>query len=146
MTVDQALADIATLIATVTADLEASNPRVIVWGVGYGGTLAVMARKKYPHLVHAVWASSGLFGATVFDNNYYDNLSSILRYMDSIECAERVNNAFDVLEYLIDNNESAYIQERLRLCTPLDGDDDQEVAVLIYRFVDLISQYILRFQ
>lgn len=67
LTADQALADLATLIATVIRDLEAINPRVVVWGVGYGGTIAVMARKKYPHLVDGVWASSGIFGARVVD-------------------------------------------------------------------------------
>lgn len=31
---------------------DASN--VILWGRGYGGALAVFARKKYPHLIDAV--------------------------------------------------------------------------------------------
>lgn len=67
MTVDQALADLATLIHTVIIDLEAHNPKVVTWGIGYGGTLSVNARKKYPHLVDGAWASSGFFGPTVLD-------------------------------------------------------------------------------
>lgn len=74
LTVDQALADLATLIGTVTRDLDAINPRVVVFGIGYGGTMAVMARKKYPHLVHGVWASSGLFGARVVDTGKFNIL------------------------------------------------------------------------
>lgn len=57
-------------------------------------------------------------------------------------CAERLHNAFDVLQYLIENAEVAYLQERLRLCAPLETTNEQEVAVLLFRFIDLISQYI----
>lgn len=83
LTADQALADIATLIGTVIADLEAVNPHVIVWGVGYGATLAVMARKKFPHLVHGVWASSGIFGARVVDTGKFKrvNVKAIISYL-----------------------------------------------------------------
>lgn len=166
LTVDQGMADYATLIGTVIRDLEANNPRVIVWGIGIGGTIALMARKKYPHLVHGAWASSGLFGARVIDTStfivtswcdvhkliyfkilsliigYYDNLSNIIRYSGSVQCAERLHTAFDVLENLIENAEVEYLTERLRLCAPIDTTNEQEVAVLLYRFIDLIAQYI----
>lgn len=68
MTVEQALADIAALVITVRRDLNAQGP-VILWGTGYGGTLASFARKKYPHLIHAVFASSALFRASSIDNS-----------------------------------------------------------------------------
>lgn len=75
-------------------------------------------------------------------SGYYENLSTVIRYHDSVECAERVRNAFDVLQYLIEDAQTAYIQERLRLCAPMDTTNVQESAVLMYRFIDLISQYI----
>lgn len=47
------MADIATLINVLRRDNPYTN-RVILWGSGYGGTLAVMARQKYPHLIDGV--------------------------------------------------------------------------------------------
>lgn len=73
LTVDQALADLAVMISALRRDLNNSEGPVIVWGTGYGGTLATFARKRFPHLVHAVFASSALFRAEAIDtsNNYY---------------------------------------------------------------------------
>lgn len=68
LTVEQALNDIAILIATVQRDLGSSG-RVILWGTGYGATLATFARKKFPHLVHAAFASSPYFRAESIDNS-----------------------------------------------------------------------------
>lgn len=73
---------------------------------------------------------------------YYDNLSYNLAHHGSDECHLRVKNAFDVLEYLIENAQSDYLQERLRLCQPLEVDNDQEVSFLIERLIDYISAYI----
>lgn len=58
---EQSLADIAYLIKQVKDHLDANDARVIVWGSGYGGTLAALAREKYPHLVDGAWSSSGIF-------------------------------------------------------------------------------------
>lgn len=66
---DQAIADIAVLVNTLRDHLAADFPRVIVWGTGYGATLATFARKKYPHLIDGAFASSGLFRAEVSDES-----------------------------------------------------------------------------
>lgn len=68
MTVDQALGDLAILIDQVRNDLRA-NGQVILWGNGYGASLAVNARKKFPHLVNGVWASSAYFRAEAIDSS-----------------------------------------------------------------------------
>lgn len=68
LTVEQALNDLAALISTVRRDL-GTNHRVILWGTGYGATLATFARTKFPHLVHAVFASSPMFRAAAIDNS-----------------------------------------------------------------------------
>lgn len=59
--VENTLGDIAYLITGVRENLNALNARVIVWGSGTGGKLAVWARQKYPHLINGAWSSSGLF-------------------------------------------------------------------------------------
>lgn len=66
LTVDQALGDLSVLISTIRADLGTTG-RVILWGTGYGASLATHARKKFPHLVDGVWASSGYFRAEAID-------------------------------------------------------------------------------
>jgi len=144
LSVDQAVADIATLVTTLHEHLGTHNNRVIVWGTGYGATLATFARKKYPHLVHAVFASSGTFRAEVFDTSYHDNLSANLREHGSTNCHQRVQNAFDVLQYLIEHGEEEYVRERLRLCHDVNTNDPQEVGFLFESFIDLISNYIRR--
>lgn len=75
-------------------------------------------------------------------SGYFDNLSYNLQRHGGDECHLRVKNAFDVLEYLIENAEAEYLQERLRLCKPLEVDNDQEVGFLIERLIDYISAYI----
>ena len=62
------VADIPHLIYELRDQLgETNNNRVILWGVGNGATLAVIARKKFPHLVDGVWASGALFRDVVAD-------------------------------------------------------------------------------
>lgn len=52
LTAQQAIADLAQFISFVKANYYgAQDSRVILWGRGYGGTLAVWARQKYPNLV-----------------------------------------------------------------------------------------------
>lgn len=58
---EQTLSDIAYLIREVKENLDAPNAKVIVWGTAYGGTLAALAREKYPHLIDGAWSSSGIF-------------------------------------------------------------------------------------
>lgn len=52
---EQSLADIATFIRYIRTDPNVDyNSKVILWGSGYGGTIATWARKKYPHLIDGV--------------------------------------------------------------------------------------------
>lgn len=67
MTVEQSLADIATFIRFIrTSPGVEYYSKVILWGSGYGGTLATWVRKKYPHLVDGVWSSSGVFDIDLY--------------------------------------------------------------------------------
>lgn len=143
LTVDQAVNDIATFVTTLYDHLgKTERVNVILWGSGYGAALATFARKKFPHLITGVFASSGTFRAEVFDTSYHDALSGNLLQHGSSDCHHRVRNAFDVLLYLIENNQEEYIRDRLQLCNVIDADDPQEVGLLFELFIDLISNYI----
>lgn len=64
-TVDHLLADIALLVTQVRHNFDATESKVILFGSRLGGTLAILARKKFPHLVDGAWSSGGIFRATV---------------------------------------------------------------------------------
>jgi pimeloyl-ACP methyl ester carboxylesterase len=147
LSVDQAVADIAVFVETMLDHLgkiDATN--VILWGTGYGAAISVFARARYPHLIDAVFSSSGTFRAEVFDTSYHDNLSANIQYHGSYECHARVKNAFEVLKYLFENNQGDYIRERLRLCNDVNPQSPQEVGLLFELFIDLISHYIRQHQ
>lgn len=78
----------------------------------------------------------------LFSQGYFNQLSYNLMHHGGDECFNRVKNAFDVLEYLIENAQADYLQERLQLCKPLEVDNEQEVGFLFERLVDYISAYI----
>lgn len=69
LTIEQSLADIALFINEIKSKLNVTenNVTVFAWGSGYGGTLAALARQTYPHLVHGVWSSNGIFQPIVFN-------------------------------------------------------------------------------
>lgn len=55
LTVEQSLADIATFIRFIRLDPSVGYfTKLILWGSGYGGSMAVWARKKYPGLIDGV--------------------------------------------------------------------------------------------
>lgn len=67
LTIEQALADIVTFIAAARQHLQVTPfSKVFVFGTGFGGTLAVLARQQFPFLVHAAWSTGGIFEPTVF--------------------------------------------------------------------------------
>lgn len=68
----------------------------------------------------------------------------ILRRHGGTECAERIDAAFFVLQLLLEIGETEYLTESLNLCTPLRADNEQEVAAVVYRLVNTISDYIRR--
>ncbi|WCJ34246.1 Serine carboxypeptidase S28 family protein [Euphorbia peplus] len=58
LTSTQALADYATLITDLKANLSATDSPVVVFGGSYGGMLAAWFRLKYPHVTIGALASS----------------------------------------------------------------------------------------
>lgn len=64
-TVDQILGDVAHLINAVRSNFDAPDAKVVIFGSRFGGTIAALARKKFPHLIDGVWSSGGVFRAAV---------------------------------------------------------------------------------
>lgn len=47
-----------------------------------------------------------------------------------------------MFESLLEVAEGEYLQQRLGLCDPLDTENENEVALLVFRFIDTIARYI----
>lgn len=63
LTIDHVLGDIAHLVTKVLQDYDTPDARVVIFGSRLAGTISALARKKFPHLIHGVWTSGGLFRA-----------------------------------------------------------------------------------
>lgn len=142
LTIEQTLSDIATFITEIRRAYGGNGNRIILWGTGYGGSVAAFARKRYPHLVDAVWSTSGIFEVEPFTLSQLDLLNYVLQAGGDEVCRARVQNAFEVLDYLIENHNGEYIQERLNLCNPLDTNSPSDIAALYEAHFSAIVQYI----
>lgn len=72
LTIEQTLGDIAEFITFIRNEHFGYNGgNVVLWGSGFGASLAGWARVRYPHLVDSVWASSGLFNLQLESTSKY---------------------------------------------------------------------------
>lgn len=133
LTVHQAVADVGEFIAFVKANYRgASESRVILWGRGYGGALAVWARHKFHHLVDGVWASSAFINAVSETQQFMRNTAYTLRSIGGPACEQVIIDAFQMMEDAVRNRDTSYIEERFRLCSPIDLDIEEDVSRLFY--------------
>lgn len=141
MTVEQSLSDIATFINAIRTAHNGRYARVILWGSGYGATLATWARKRYPHLVDAVWSSSGIFEIEAFTFSQYDLLQYVIYDNGGEECRDLVLSVFRIFEYLIEQGNGEYIQSRLNLCTPVDVTSSGDIGAVYQSHIQAIIDY-----
>lgn len=161
LTPDQNLHDLAQFIAHLRDEYQSPNPKVIVWGSGYGGTTATWAIKKFPHLIEAAWSSSGIFDVQLATLGMpyklrtlvrhqlffiligvYDNLAYSIHRDGGYSCRNRIAEAFQELEALIEANESESIQNQLNLCNPVQTDDMSDVGALFVAYIRYILDFI----
>lgn len=64
----------------------------------------------------------------------------------SATCRYRVQYAFEEVENMIANNQTTELQNSLNLCDPVDTTSVYEVAMLLERLIEMITQYIDMFQ
>jgi thymus-specific serine protease len=132
LTIQQTLADLAQFINFIRGNYYgAQSSRVILWGRGYGGSLAVWARQKYPHLVDGVWASSAPINAVLEYPELMRNTFATISSIGGNECGEVLNEAFQFIENAIRLRNTSYVEQRLNLCDPIDN-VDEELSRLFY--------------
>jgi thymus-specific serine protease len=133
LTIHQAIADLAQFINFIRNNYYgASTSRVILWGRGYGGALAVWARQKYPNVVDGVWASSAPINAVLEFNQFMPNAFHTIEQIGGPECGEVMNGAFRIIEDAVRRRNTTFVEQRLRLCSPIDLDIEEDIARLYY--------------
>ncbi|KAG5671034.1 hypothetical protein PVAND_001252 [Polypedilum vanderplanki] len=133
LNIHQTLADVARFIAHLKENRPgAENSRVILWGRGYGGSLAIWARQKYPHLIDGAWGSSAVLDATVEYPQALANAYTTVNNIGGPECAAVIRGAFEMIDEAFMEGNTSYVQERLRLCYDLDSGNVYDLARLDY--------------
>lgn len=131
LTPEQTLEDLATFVEHLHSHSHFSDAApVIVWGSGYGASTATWARKKFPHLIDAVWSSSGVFDVPVATLSVLDTLSYTIHRAVGYECRTRLSEALWHLNSLVQAGDAKQIAEALSLCSVGDLDDEQEISRL----------------
>lgn len=146
LTVEQTLSDIALFIVAIKSAHRGGRNNVVLWGSGYGGTLAAWARKRYPHLIDGVWSSSGSFNLEAFTFTQMDLLEYTILTQGSELCRDQIRAAFFILNELIVSGQGDYIQERLGLCSPVDTESDGDIGILFESHIQALLYYINRRQ
>ncbi|KAL6595556.1 hypothetical protein ACP70R_047896 [Stipagrostis hirtigluma subsp. patula] len=100
LTTTQAIADYATLVLSLKANLSAAAAPVLVFGGSYGGMLAAWMRLKYPHVVMGAVASSapilGFYGL-VDPYAFYDVVANDFK-SESQNCYEVLRKSWDEVD------------------------------------------------
>lgn len=57
------------------------------------------------------------------------------------ECRDRVHEAFQIMDQLVNNDESELLQSRLNLCHPVDTNSLNDVSQLFDLYLTFITKY-----
>jgi len=130
LSIEQALADYANLVASLKANLSAQSSPVIAFGGSYGGMLAAWQRMRYPHLFAGAIASSApiLQIPGVMDPRAYNHIITDDFLASSPAAPAVVAGAF---AYMLGATATdwATITSSLKLCGTINNIDDLYNAV-----------------
>lgn len=120
LTIDQTLADIAHFVVhlrATTPGVNATTP-IVVSGRGYGGSLAVWFRHRYPHLSAGVWGHAANVLALQSNEPFAHNIASSMRYFAGDECYAVIEEGLRGIEARAVANDLAWLTKNMDLCGP----------------------------
>lgn len=124
----------------ITADKKLNaTGGVIVVGGSYSATMAAWFRQKYPHLVKGAWASSAPLQAKVNYFEYTETVAKAIRSIGGEECYENIENIFEALEDLIENDDFETLQLLFKLCDNFNSSNIYDVYNLISSVKNVFS-------
>ncbi|KAG0528800.1 hypothetical protein BDA96_05G043900 [Sorghum bicolor] len=119
LTVTQALADYASFVLSLKANLSVPAAPVVVFGGSYGGMLAAWMRLKYPHVVMGAVASSApilSFYGIVDPYAFYDRINDDYK-SESKNCYDVLRKSWDVLDDALATKEGqAQLRRTFNMC------------------------------
>ncbi|CRL08701.1 CLUMA_CG021225, isoform A [Clunio marinus] len=114
---EQAIADIAHLVTWIKeSNSSLTDSKVIAYGQLYGGSVAVWARSKYPHLIDGVWASSARLNAVFDFTQMLEAIANTLVQVGGLQCYRQIERAYEQLEGFLQNQEYELIENSLNVC------------------------------
>ncbi|CRL05479.1 CLUMA_CG018243, isoform A [Clunio marinus] len=114
---EQAIGDIAHLVTWIKeSDPSLADSKVIAYGQLDGGSNAVWARSKYPHLIDGVWASSARLHAVFDFTQMHEAIANTLVQVGGLRCYQQIERAYEQIEQLLQNQEYELIENSLNLC------------------------------
>lgn len=126
LTVHQAVADIGRFANFMRQRY--NDAPLILFGRDYGGNLAVWARQKYPNVIDGAFASSAPLNAILEHREYFPNVYQTIVQIGGPECGQVIADAFRMIEEAFDAGNTSLIEQRLRLCNPIDISNSYDIA------------------
>ncbi|GJN28270.1 hypothetical protein PR202_gb16375 [Eleusine coracana subsp. coracana] len=119
LTTTQAIADLATLVLSLKANLSAPAAPVLAFGGSYGGMLAAWMRLKYPHIVMGAVASSApilSFYGLADPYAFYDAVTKDFK-SESENCYDVLRRSWDELDKALATDAGrAELNRKFKMC------------------------------
>jgi len=128
LTVEQALADFATLLSHLKQEWNVSSVPTITFGGSYGGMLSTWFRFKYPNIVDGALAASApiLMPGRQVDRNFFFPQVTKDFHDASPGCDTAVRNSFTRIQQLADQGPTglASLSKTFGLCSAMESSHD----------------------
>lgn len=92
------------------------------------------------------WSSSGHLEPQVASYGPYDYLEYTFNIQDGGHCIQLIQNAYDIIAYLVIAGEGEYLSQRLNLCHPVQTTSQADIASLYELTVRAVLTYINAYQ
>ena len=118
--------------------------KVVIVGQLYGASIAAWFRKRYPHLVVGVWASSPRIKANANVYDYLIATAEDITRLGSESCQQRIERAFLEIQDIVEdeNDDGSELNEIFNLCQPIDTDDPWDVAAFAHTMAVTFGLYV----
>ncbi|CAH0387265.1 unnamed protein product [Bemisia tabaci] len=141
---EQALADIANFITQMNTKHGFQNPKWIVFGWNYAGSLAAWMRYRYPHLVYAAVSSSAPLIAKANFSDYFQSVSKSLSTV-STKCVDAIREAYRKMSDGMKNStKREHYRELFHPCEPLE--DNKNDIALFFRTITYSFAFIVEYR
>jgi len=129
LTVEQALADHASLVLRLKEKLSAPDAKVVAFGGSYGGMLSAYIRMRYPNVIHGALAASApvlqMQGQIANNGELFSEICTATYATEGGEaCPAGIREGFREFAHLAATGDYDTIAEKLQLCSPITSAAD----------------------